>query len=148
MAKNPHREYFEFYLQGRDEASDDGAELDIDYAELGKRVVAGESVRDVAMETAKKHCKELWSDGQLLVWKKSSRRLRQDIDAAGGDASRAYNLYCTGFVDEIATEVEGRTLEAIAAEDEEEDEDEAEEEDEEEDEDEDEDEGDLVRRPS
>jgi hypothetical protein len=114
---DPKREYFEFYLMGRDEAQDDASELELDYAEMGKRVVDSSdgpvNVRDVAMVAAKDAAKPTVTES-VATWKSSSRRLRKEIDLAGGDAARAHKLYCAGFIDELAHEIEGEILQAIA----------------------------------
>jgi hypothetical protein len=108
---NAEREYFDFYLMGRDEAEDDADnDREIDFAALGKSVVAGEDVREVAMGAARKAGVE---ETDMAAWRKSSRRLRKAIDDAGGDTARAYRLYSQGYIDGLAHAFELEILSAI-----------------------------------
>lgn len=130
---DPNRDYFEFYLMGRDEAQQDAEDFDVDFAELGKRVLesvepltrgtpGGPTVRELAMVTAREESKKALDSMQ--AWEASSRKLRRLIREAGGDVALAYRLYTSGYIDELAIVFENEILDALV---EEEDEDEDEE---------------------
>lgn len=110
----PEREYFDFYLMGRDEADEAMDDQEVDYASLGAGVVAGEDVREVAMGAARKVGV---AEKDMAAWRKSSRRLRKAIDDAGGDTARAYRLYSQGYIDGLAHGIEDEILTAIGDED-------------------------------
>ena len=112
------RAYFEFYLMGRDEAADDFEDRDFDeqLTTMAAEVVAiTASVRTASYGLAEGIVRtELETRGKSVAWHKSSRRLRRDIDEAGGDISRAYGAYCAGYRDELAALIEGEVISMIA----------------------------------
>lgn len=147
MATDEARQYFAFYLMGRDEAEANLEEShEVNYKPLADSVLAGEDIREVAMGAARK---EKLPDPDMRAWCSSSRKLRKEIDEAGGDRARAYKQYTQGYIDQLALGIELEILNAIDGDDEE-DEDEDEDPGEEDDDGDDDDESPpgTVRRPT
>jgi len=111
-----NRLYFDFYLMGRDEAQDDFEDREIAQIPAAVARVIGEeeSIRSVSYGIAEAIARtELEGNGKSVEWRKSSRKLRRAIDDAGGDITRAYTLYCAGYRDELASQIENEILNAI-----------------------------------
>lgn len=99
------KNYLAFYLDGREHPFT----ADIDLEPLARRLLAGESVRDIAMDTAKTTAKRYELDGSEKHWAKRAANKRE-VEAAGGDAHLAWSMYLQGMTEAYARELESDIL--------------------------------------
>lgn len=99
------KRYLAFYLDGREHPFT----ADIDLEPLARRLLAGESVRDIAMDAAKTTAKRYELDGSEKHWAKRAANKRE-IEAAGGDARLAWSMYLQGMTEAYARELESDIL--------------------------------------
>jgi hypothetical protein len=100
------RNLLSFYIEGRRDPLE-GPGLDLE--PLGKRVIAGESVRVVAQEAADDLAKVATRDGSEKRWC-GGRLVKQAIAALGVDPHEAWLANLRGQTDEFAVELEGEIL--------------------------------------
>ena len=101
------REYLYFYLIGR---RDDELPCKIDVRMLADRVLADEPMRKVTMDAAERAATAAELDGFKRDWIADNKA---EIEEAGGDFERAYDLYRRGTVDELAASLEPEVLEQV-----------------------------------
>lgn len=103
------RDYLIFYLQGRQDVLDEGIDVEVDMQPLADRVMAGESVNDVALEAAK----------QLLapLALKDKTEVLADLDEQvvdlGGDKDLAWKNFSAGRLDETKVILEEQIIEIM-----------------------------------
>ena len=95
------KNYLAFYIDGREHPFTQ----EVDLEPLARRLLAGESVRDLALEAAKDVAKIYERDGSEKHWCKKAAN-RREIEAAGGDAHLAWTMYLQGSTEAFARELE------------------------------------------
>lgn len=99
------KNYLAFYIDGRENPFSESVDLE----PLATRMLAGESVRDIAMEAAKDMAKRYERDGSERVWCKRAKNARE-IEDAGGNGHSAWTMYLQGMTEAFARELEPEIL--------------------------------------
>jgi len=104
-----------FYLQGRSEADEDeiiDIEEDFDVDELADKMIAGENLRTVTLDAARRAVSPLDGDGtrkELFA----TRPIKRLCRAAGGDESACWKAWLEGLTEGLAHRLEDAVLDAV-----------------------------------
>lgn len=104
------KNYLSFYIDGRENPFSESVDLE----PLAKRLLAGASVRDIAMEAAKDLAKRYERDGSERLWCKRAKNAAE-IKDAGGDGHAAWTMYLQGMTEAFARELETEILDEADA---------------------------------
>lgn len=98
------REYMYFYLIGR---NDDELASEVDLTVMAERVMAGQSLREVTYKVATDAARAAEHGGHRRDWLLSNK---DEVAEAGGNESKAYDLYLQGQIDELAHSLEAEVM--------------------------------------